>query len=182
MSKTFKISLHGLFSSMERSCWLEEQQLVSWIFLKIILGVGAFSPPLLPLPSRFAVLAFLRLGRDSPNSSVLCLPMFAAFRDGHCYKLPVLWLLFQEVACAIALPKLYKSLSLGETFYSCNMWKAGLVWKLGRQKASTRGKVCSLGVGCSRTGRVHLASAAFGSFQKAAGARSTPGWLNSPRL
>lgn len=38
------------------------------------------------------------------------------------------------------------------------------------------------GLGCSRTGRVYLASAASGSFQKATGARSTPGWLNSPRL
>lgn len=87
MSKTFKISLDRLLSSVEKSCWLEEQQLVQWIFFKIILGVGAFSPPP-PLPSRFAVLAFLHLGRDPPNLNVLGLPMFAAFWDGQLPQMP----------------------------------------------------------------------------------------------
>lgn len=56
-------------------------------FFLIILGVGAFSPPP-SLPSRFAVLAFLHLGRDPPNLNVLGLPMFAAFWDGQLPQMP----------------------------------------------------------------------------------------------
>lgn len=105
------------------------------------------------------MLAFLHLDRDSPNLSVLGLPMFAAFWDGQLPQIPVPWWLFQGVACAIALPELHKSLSLGETFYSCNIWEADLVWKLGREKASICSKVWPLvvghmqGLGCSRTRR-----------------------------
>lgn len=86
-------------------------------------------------------------------------PCLQPFGMGSCHRYPVPWWLFQGVACAIALPELHKSLPLGETFYSCNMWKADLVWKLGREKASTHVKVWPLvlchvqGPGCSRTGR-----------------------------
>lgn len=87
MSKTFKISLDRLLSSVEKSCWLEEQQLVQWIFFLNHFGSWSlFSPP--SLPSRFAVLAFLHLGRDPPNLNVLGLPMFAAFWDGQLPQMP----------------------------------------------------------------------------------------------
>lgn len=47
MSKTFKISLDRLLSSVEKSCWLEEQQLVQWIFfLKSFWELEPFLPPL----------------------------------------------------------------------------------------------------------------------------------------
>lgn len=64
-----------------------------------------------------------------------------------------------------------------------------MVWKLGREKASTRVKVGPLVVcgtcrvvGAAGQEGLHLASAASGSFWKAAGASSTLRWLNSPRL
>lgn len=64
-----------------------------------------------------------------------------------------------------------------------------MVWKLGREKASTRVKVWPLVVcgtwrvlGAAGQEEIYLVSADSGSSQKAAGARSTLGWLNFPRL
>lgn len=58
-----------VFSGLENGNWFDG------FFFYVIWGLGAF-PPL--LRSRFAVPAFLRLGRDSPNLDVLGLSMSAS--------------------------------------------------------------------------------------------------------
>lgn len=112
-------------------------------FFLMILEVGAFSPP---LPFLAGLLCWhFCIWAGTPQISVFWVfPCLQPFGMGSCHRYPVPWWLFQGVACAIALPELHKSLSLGETFYSCNMWKADLVWKLGREKASTCVKVWPL--------------------------------------